>query len=137
MHVKTLFPCLFILLLSGCATPGKDMLPKGGDMTMAQIYYRETGQRAPAGAVSDTKADEAAVQQVSTPPGGQGSYGGEGGADLNTLNAQFKTLANPQIIVYISPHLVHTPTGSVPVPGYVTAYFMYPQTEFAMPDEHE
>ena len=127
------------LLLNGCTTPGKNTIPPAGDMTMAQIYYKESGLSAPD--ATDTTNSNVTVDGLtaarSTAPMGQADYQGQGASDLMTLNSQFKTLPNPQIIVYVSPHLVATGSNvEAPVPGYVTSFFMYPQTEFAMPYEH-
>ena len=111
---------------------------------MAQIYYQETGLSSPASAGSnlnnsdpDTADALTAARQSAPGADHNASYQGQGAADLMTLNSQFKTLPNPQVMVYVSPHLVTTNDGSqVPVPGYVTSVFMYPQNEFAMPYEH-
>jgi conjugative transfer region lipoprotein (TIGR03751 family) len=132
---------LTLALISGCASPGKNTIPPAGDMSMAQIYYRETGlsSATDAGNPQANAGDEDALKAARNNLAAQGSdsvYQGEGAKDLNDLNFQFKTLPNPQILVYVSPHLVSTVNGSVPVPGYVTSYFLYPQTEFAMPNEH-
>lgn len=130
-----------MLLLDGCASPGRDTIPPAGDMTMAQIYYKENGLSSPGD--SSVSADQGTSDALKSfrqnAPGvnQSPSYKGQGADDLMSLNTQFKTLPNPQILVYVSPHLVTTGNGSqVPVPGYVTSFFMYPQNEFAMPYEH-
>lgn len=136
-----------ILLMAGCATPGANSIPPAGDMTMAQIYYKETGLSLPDDSSSGASADKNSTQDSidaltaarAAAPGVNASsdYQGQGATDLTALNAQFKTLPNPQIIVYVSPHLVNAANSSqVPVPGYITSFFMYPQNEFAMPYEH-
>lgn len=144
--LKIFFGCSILsasLLLNGCATPGANSIPPAGDMTMAQIYYKETGLSLPddpsAGASSSQDSVDVLTVARNTAPGVDQSpdYQGQGATDLTALNAQFKTLPNPQIIVYVSPHLVSAVNGAqVPVPGYVTSIFLYPQNEFAMPYEH-
>ncbi|MCX7123327.1 MAG: TIGR03751 family conjugal transfer lipoprotein [Gammaproteobacteria bacterium] len=139
MKIKTVFMCSIVgaaVALTGCTTPGKNTIPPAGDMTMAQIYYKESGLSAPDATSSNVNVDGLTAAR-STAPTGQADYQGQGASDLMALNSQFKTLPNPQIIVYVSPHLVTTGSNAqAPVPGYVTSFFMYPQTEFAMPYEH-
>lgn len=127
-----------ILALTGCATPGQDTIPPAGDMTMAQIYYQESGLSAPDDPSNPNASNvDALTAARGNVPAQTPDYQGQGASDLMTLNTQFQTLPNPQILVYVSPHLVTSGNGSqVPVPGYVTSFFMYPQTEFAMPYEH-
>lgn len=129
--------CAAAILLNGCASPGKGVIPPAGDMTMAQIYYQANGMSAPDDAMSPNENVDALSAARALSPAGISGYKGGGGSDLMGLNKQFKTLPNPQILVYVSPHLVTTQNGpEVPVPGYVTSFFMYPQNEFAMPYEH-
>ncbi len=129
--------CASAVLLNGCASPGKGVIPPAGDMTMAQIYYEANGMSAPDDAMNLNKNVDALSAARALSPGQTSEYTGGGASDLMGLNQQFKTLPNPQILVYVSPHLVTTQNGpQVPVPGYVTSFFMYPQNEFAMPYEH-
>ena len=128
-----------IIALNGCATPGQDTIPPAGDMTMTQIYYKETGLSLPDAPNQSGTNDsvDGLIAARSTAPDHGIDYQGQGADDLMNLNNQFKTLPNPQVLVYVSPHLVTTGNGQqVPVPGYVSSFFMYPQNEFAMPYEH-
>ncbi len=58
---------------------------------------------------------------------------GWSGSAVSGLDAVFPRLANPDVLVYVYPH-VATPLG-VGVPGYVTALPLFERTEYALPGE--
>ena len=58
---------------------------------------------------------------------------GWSGSAVSGLDAVFPRLPNPDVLVYVYPH-VATPLG-VGVPGYVTAMPMFPRPEYALPGE--
>lgn len=58
---------------------------------------------------------------------------GWSGSTVSGLDAVFPRLANPDVLVYVYPH-VATPLG-VGVPGYVTAMPLFERTEYALPGE--
>ena len=58
---------------------------------------------------------------------------GWSGHAVSGLDAVFPRLANPDVLVYVYPH-VATPLG-VGVPGYVTAMPLFERTEYALPGE--
>ncbi len=51
----------------------------------------------------------------------------------NEINFQFTRLPNPTLFLYIDPHLVGV--EGIPVPGYTTAFTMYANDHWALPDE--
>ncbi len=51
----------------------------------------------------------------------------------NALKQLFPRLPNPDIVVYVTPHLATH--NRVPVPGYTTAFPLYDQVHYAMPGE--
>lgn len=53
-------------------------------------------------------------------------------ADLSPLQQRFQRLPNPDLVMYVFPHLAR---GRYPVPGYVTVFPMYETVEYAMPGE--
>ena len=46
---------------------------------------------------------------------------------------QFQRLPNPDLVMYVFPHL--TGTDPVPVPGYTTVFPLYQRVQYAMPGE--
>jgi len=46
---------------------------------------------------------------------------------------QFRRLPNPDLVMYVFPHLAGT--DPVPVPGYSTVFPLYQRVQYAMPGE--
>lgn len=130
-----LISLLLSMQLTGCATAGKDSLPQGGDMTMAQIYQQEAGLSAN----SDYSAGDQDVTQVRqrlrTSGFRQVDYTAYSVPSDNSTRQLFKPLSNPEVPMYIYPHLVQSNDNSQPVPGYTTAFFLYKENYFALPSE--
>lgn len=110
-----------INLLTGCATAGKNALPQGGDMTMAEIYQQETGLS------NNGDQDQIRRKLNYSSYSVSGSFFGK--------EQLFKPLPNPEIAMYVYPHLVENADGAQPVPGYTTAFFLYRENHFALPSE--
>ena len=55
--------------------------------------------------------------------------------EANSINNQFPRLPNPNIVMYVYPHLAGTDPNQVPVPGYSTVFPMYDHVYYAMPGE--
>jgi conjugative transfer region lipoprotein (TIGR03751 family) len=53
---------------------------------------------------------------------------------LEPMNQRFARVPNPDLVMVVFPHLAH---GQYPVPGYVTVFPMYEQTQYALPGEVE
>ena len=132
-----------IVLLSGCTTPGKNMLPHG-DMTMAQIYRVQTGLAGPSdtqgngdNTSSNNQFDVSRYQGRTThviPVSGKSTD--DAPNPINSqINSEFKVLPNPNIAAYIFPHMSHYSGTNVPVPGYTTTFFLYEKNHYAMPGE--
>jgi conjugative transfer region lipoprotein (TIGR03751 family) len=51
----------------------------------------------------------------------------------NETNNLFPALPNPQVVMYIAPHLAGQ--DEAPVPGYITAFNLFEQTHYALPGE--
>ena len=51
----------------------------------------------------------------------------------NEIHRQFQRLPNPDLVMYVFPHL--TGTDPVPVPGYSTVFPLYQRIQYAMPGE--
>ena len=70
---------------------------------------------------------EADVQAV---PGVQARYTRTA---QNEIYRQFHRLPNPDLVMYVFPHLAGT--DPVPVPGYSTVFPLYQRVQYAMPGE--
>ena len=53
------------------------------------------------------------------------------GADA--VHARFVRLPNPDLVMYVTPHLVGA--DGVPIPGYVTTFPLYTRVHYALPGE--
>jgi conjugative transfer region lipoprotein (TIGR03751 family) len=51
----------------------------------------------------------------------------------NEVYRQFQRLPNPDLVMYVFPHLAGT--DPVPVPGYTTVFPLYQRVQYAMPGE--
>ncbi|MCM2337550.1 MAG: TIGR03751 family conjugal transfer lipoprotein, partial [Lysobacter sp.] len=51
----------------------------------------------------------------------------------NEIYRQFHRLPNPDLVMYVLPHLAGT--DPVPVPGYTTVFPLYQRVQYAMPGE--
>jgi conjugative transfer region lipoprotein (TIGR03751 family) len=52
---------------------------------------------------------------------------------IGEMNSLFPILPNPQLVMYVYPHLSHP--DEAPVPGYTTAFSLYEKTYYAIEGE--
>jgi conjugative transfer region lipoprotein (TIGR03751 family) len=130
-----LFATLVLLGLAGCAT-NKEKLLTHGDATMLDIWDREAGGSANGQTarqlldarqtlrrpLTDTDAQAAAAANATYTRTAQ-----------NEIYRQFHRLPNPDLVMYVFPHLAGT--DPVPVPGYSTVFPLYQRVQYAMPGE--
>ena len=120
--------------LTGCATAGKNAIPQTGDMTMADIYKQETGLTPNALNNNHVEAYQD-LSDIRTEIKNQKIKPNLVSANLASGKKLFKPLPNPEIAMYVYPHLVRQNEDFEPVPGYSTAFFLYQKNQFAMPSE--
>lgn len=125
---KFLTVFLLATLLSGCSTSKDEMLPLG-DSNMLELWNdgastthatteSRTTLRRP---VSDS--ERTLSQQT------QDSYSR---TQENEIQQTFPRLPNPDMVMYVFPHLAD---GTTPVPGYSTVFPFYSQVQYALPGE--
>lgn len=117
--------CGLATALAGCAAGSKlNTLPHDGP-TMEQIYRRHMGsakERAmPTAPGSHPGFDKAAP------------FGRYRDSSLEDIGTRFARLPNPDLVMYVAPHL--SPNGRYPIPGYSTVFPLYESVEYAMPGE--
>ena len=122
--------------LSGCTTPGKNMLPHG-HMSMTEIYRAQTGLSGPEdtfsmGRVQLSRASSHSRHKRYATQIREASLDN---ASEKSQEETFKVLPNPNMTVYIFAHLSHFNETNVPVPGYKTHFFLYERNHYAMPSE--
>lgn len=110
-----------LAVLAGCAAGSKqNTLPTSGP-TMAEIYERHMqslGRRAP--------------PPVPRPGAGDPAPGPATEA-TQPVNQRFTRLPNPDLVMYVAPHL--SADGRYPIPGYSTVIPLYERIEYALPGE--
>lgn len=124
------------LALAGCSTSKEKLLPHD-DQTMLDVWNAETGGSAGAGRQAGPLLD--ARQSLRRPlteadvkaaPASQASYTRTA---RNEIDRQFHRLPNPDLAMYVFPHLAGT--DPVPIPGYTTVFPLYQRVQYAMPGE--
>ncbi|EJN2898432.1 TIGR03751 family conjugal transfer lipoprotein [Salmonella enterica] len=120
------FSLLLALVATGCSTSQEDLLPVDKDTTMMSIWSKQTGG-------SNTLHDQRSqlrrpLTEISVQE--QQSYTRTA---ENEVQAQFKRLPNPDMTMYVFPHL--TEGENVPVPGYTTVFPLHSRVNYALPGE--
>ncbi|APS30459.1 TIGR03751 family conjugal transfer lipoprotein [Pectobacterium brasiliense] len=134
---KPLAIMLSVSVLTGCATSKEDVLPHGG-RTMQDIWQQESGNGGRVGQMAYRQLLDAR-QSLRRPlshadrqaaPAEQAHYTRTA---ANEVRSQFQRLPNPDLLMYVFPHLAGT--DPVPVPGYTTIFPLYQRVQYAMPGE--
>lgn len=122
--------------LGGCSTSKDRVLPHG-DSTMLDIWNQETGGGA-GGSQASRRLLEA--RQSLRRPVTEGDVRREQEVNstytrtaANEIYRQFHRLPNPDLVMYVFPHLAGT--DPAPVPGYTTVFPLYQRVQYAMPGE--
>lgn len=120
-----------VLTLGGCTTNKEELLPHDGT-TMLDIWNVETGggdtrQLLDARQALRRPLTEADIQAT---PGVQARYTRTAQTEVYS---QFHRLPNPDLVLYVFPHLAGT--DPVPVPGYSTIFPLYQRVQYALPGE--
>src|SRR5690606_5329153 len=111
-------------------------LTHGGD-TMLDIWNRETGGATVGGRATRELLDARQTLRrplteadVPSAPDVQARYTRTA---QNEIYRQFHRLPNPDLVMYVFPHLAGT--DPVPVPGYSTVFPLYQRVQYALPGE--
>ncbi|MEG3127011.1 TIGR03751 family conjugal transfer lipoprotein [Pantoea cypripedii] len=129
----TCFTALLLssLLISGCSTSKEEMLP-AGDHTMLELWNGDDGSGSltrQAASARDTLRRPITEDERFVANKTDSSYSR---AQESEITQQFPRLPNPDMVMYIYPHLAD---GNTPVPGYSTVFPFYKETQYAMPGE--
>ncbi|VFR85138.1 putative lipoprotein [plant metagenome] len=128
---------LTIAVLAGCATSKEKLLPHG-DNTMMDVWQQNAGDGGGAGQTARRQLLDARQNlrrsltetDVQAAPAEQTRYTRTA---RNEVHRQFQRLPNPDLVMYVYPHLAGT--DPVPVPGYTTVFPLYQRVQYAMPGE--
>lgn len=118
----------FVFLLSACSTSQKELLPTGNE-TMRDIWNKGSsdGQLQVYRDGNNRRIDPVSY----VPAREQQSYTRSAENEIKNL---FPQLPNPDLIMYVYPHL--SASGEpMPVPGYSTVIPFYSRVQYAQPGE--
>lgn len=123
--------CLWavVALLTGCATDKDELMPPGpGTMLDRWNGSASSGNGSPQRMLLDARLQlRRPLQEVDNPLPAYTRTA------QNEIYSQFKRLPNPDLVLYVFPHL--TGTDPAPVPGYSTVFPLYQRVQYAMPGE--
>lgn len=114
-----------VVALTACSTTKEEILPQNGP-TMRQIYDRHTKA---IGAAATDPARGGVARSLSPGRRDLAAYTRHA---ADEIEQRFPLLPNPQMVLYVFPHLS---AEGAPVPGYATAFPMYPVDRYALPGE--
>lgn len=112
-----------LLTLTACASSKvtSAAIPEGG-LTVSQIYQQSIGEPMQPWSVKRTLTNPV-------------NYKGYTRNATNEVQNLFKALDNPQIPIYVFPHVALIGDEQLIKPGYTTAFFLYKQNQFALASE--
>lgn len=121
-------------VLGGCATNKDELLPHG-QHTMLDVWNQQTGEGA--GGSQATRQLLDARQRLRRPLTDAQNAPAIGidytRSAANETRRQFHRLPNPDLVLFVFPHLAGG--DPVPVPGYTTVFPLYKRVQYAMPGE--
>ncbi|WP_339430156.1 TIGR03751 family conjugal transfer lipoprotein [Pseudomonas taetrolens] len=120
-----------LLVLGGCATDSENLLPHG-DATMQDIWNQQT---AGSGDAASRRLFDArqTLRRPAQPPVPILDHARYTRTAQTEIYRQFQRLPNPDLVMYVFPHL--SGSESVPVPGYSTVFPLYQRVHYALPGE--
>lgn len=115
-----------LLVLAGCSTSQETLLPVDENTTMLSLWGKQTGGGS---TLYDQRSQlRRPLTAVSVPEQQNYTHTAE-----KEIQAQFKRLPNPDMVMYVFPHL--TEGENVPVPGYTTVFPLHTRVNYALPGE--
>jgi conjugative transfer region lipoprotein (TIGR03751 family) len=136
ISINTIASACLLVALSGCATHKERLLPHG-EATMLDVWNQNTSAASDGARASRQLLD--ARQALRRPLVDRDALSTKStNADYtrtasNEIYRQFQRLPNPDMTMYIFPHLAGN--DPAPVPGYSTVFPFYQRVQYAMPGE--
>lgn len=114
-------------LMAGCSTSKETLLPAGEQTVLAMWQGNKVGH-------TTTQARQA-LRRALTPAERRRALNEPDSYSRSAeheISQQFPRLPNPDMVMYVYPHLV---AGQTPIPGYSTVFPFYQQVQYALPGE--
>lgn len=133
---KTTFLCLtwisvFSLVLTGCSTDKETLLPHG-KQTMRDIWNGAGSQGTQQQLLDARQQLRRPLAQVDFSASLQEPYTRTATNEIRNL---FPRLPNPDLVLYVYPHL--SGTEQAPILGYSTVFPLYQRVQYALPGERQ
>lgn len=125
-----MLPLIFLLpfWLAGCSTSKDEMLPPG-DSSMLELWNDGASASHATGESRTTLRRPVTDSERTIAQLTRESYSR---TQENEIQQTFPRLPNPDMVMYVFPHLAE---GNTPVPGYSTVFPFYSQVQYALPGE--
>ncbi|RTB44135.1 TIGR03751 family conjugal transfer lipoprotein [Pseudomonas aeruginosa] len=127
---------VLVAVLAGCATNKEELLPHNG-RTMSDVWQAETGGGSSGQLAARQLLDARQILRrplvetdIQMMPAANARYTRTA---ENEVRSQFSRLPNPDLSMYVFPHLAGS--DPVPVPGYTTIFPLYQRVQYALPGE--
>lgn len=126
--INTLAVLSLMAALGGCTTTSEKLLSHKGS-TMRDIWDRETV----GGASQQLMEARLSLRRPLTLDEESSTQASYTRTAQNEIYRQFQRLPNPDLVMYVFPHLAGS--DPVPVPGYSTVFPLYQRVQYALPGE--
>jgi conjugative transfer region lipoprotein (TIGR03751 family) len=117
-------------LLAGCSTDKDELMPHG-PQNMLDLWNQSAGSTGSSSA--NRQLIDARLQLRRPLMDADSDQRPYTRTAHNEIYSQFKRLPNPDLVMYVFPHL--TGTDPAPIPGYSTVFPLYQRVQYAMPGE--
>ncbi|EOF6573549.1 TIGR03751 family conjugal transfer lipoprotein [Salmonella enterica] len=125
-HTASLSIMPLLLALTGCSTSQETLLPVDENTTMQSLWNQQTGG---GNTLYDQRSElRRPLTDISLQEQQHYTRTAE-----NEITTRFKRLPNPDMVMYVFPHL--TEGEGVPVPGYTTVFPLHSRVNYALPGE--
>lgn len=122
---------LLCWVLAGCSTDKETLLPHG-EKTMLDIWNGAGSQGTQQQLLDARQQLRRPLAQADSSAFFQEPYTRTAANEIRNL---FPRLPNPDLVLYVYPHLGGT--EQAPVPGYSTVFPFYQQVQYALPGERQ
>ena len=132
-HALKIGTYLVITLLgAGCSTSKDELLPHG-DNNMMDVWNQGSSGSSSASSrqLLDARQDLRRPLQTNHTEVDENARFTR--TAQNEIYSQFKRLPNPDLVMYVFPHLAGS--DPAPIPGYTTVFPLYQRVQYAMPGE--
>lgn len=132
-HALKIGTYLVITLLgAGCSTSKDELLPHG-DNNMMDVWNQGSSGSSSASSRQLLDARQDLRRPLQTNQAEVDENAKFTRTAQNEINSQFKRLPNPDLVMYVFPHLAGS--DPAPIPGYTTVFPLYQRIQYAMPGE--